>query len=96
MTSTLFSHDQIVFEGLVRPQSVLLFHEEGGVNYHKENEAAILERYFADIQNLFLRKFGAFAGSEEVSETDSYKLRSLLEEMIKVKVLMGKSDQKND
>ena len=90
MTSTFASHDETVFEGLLRPASMLFLHD-GTVDYHHENEGAILERYFSDIQNLFLKKFGLFAGSDQVTEQESYKLRSLLEEMIKVKSLMEKN-----
>jgi hypothetical protein len=92
MTDTFISHDETIFEGLTRPVSMLLFREDGAVDYAKDgNDGAILERYFSDIQNLFLKKFALFAGDDQVSEQESHKLRSLLEEMIKVKSLMGKT-----
>ncbi len=84
----------MVFEGLTRPTSMLLFRDSAVEYQHNDNEVAILERYFGDIQNLFLKKFALFAGNDEVSEQESHKLRSLLEEMIKVKGLMEKSADK--
>ncbi|MEI6057978.1 MAG: hypothetical protein WCQ60_03355 [bacterium] len=95
MTSVLTSHDETVFEGLLRPAS-LLFFRDNTVDYHHDNEGAILERYFSDIQNLFLKKFGLFASSDQITEQESYKLRSLLEEMIKVKSLMKKGTEEVD
>ena len=89
MTSTFISHEEIVFEGLTRPRSVLLFKEN--VSSYGGDDGAILERYFGDIQNLFLKNFALFAGNDQVSEQESHKLRSLLEEMIKVKTLLEKS-----
>jgi hypothetical protein len=90
MTTTFISHDETVFEGLSRPKELLLF-RDGALEYEKDSNGAILERYFGDIQNLFLKKFALFASSDEVSEQESHKLRSLLEEMMKVKALMQKS-----
>ena len=96
MTTTFISHDETIFEGLIRPASMLFFHETGQ-GYERDlsgkdsESGAILERYFSDVQNLFLKKFALFAGADQISEQETHKLRSLLEEMIKVKELIGKS-----
>ena len=94
--NTVTSHDEMVFEGLTRPASVLLF-QDATVDYKSDSsddagdDSAILERYFSDVQNLFLKKFALFASNDQVSEQESHKLRSLLEEMFKVKSLIEKN-----
>ncbi len=96
MTDILL-HEELVFEGLRRPTSVRLFYESDETSSYDrsdKDEAAILERYFSDIQNLFLKKFALFAGTDVTSEQETHKLRSLLEEMIKVKSLMERSGEK--
>jgi hypothetical protein len=60
------------------------------------DEIVVLERYLSDIQNLFLKNLSAFSigdgmGRESTAEADdsrATKLRSLLEEIIKVKALI--------
>ena len=81
----VFTHDELVFEGIKRPAIVLSFHETG------QDAAAnilVLERYFSDLQNLFMKKLLAFASESRVSSVESVKLRSLLDEMITVKELI--------
>ena len=90
MTTTFISHDETIFEGLIRPASMLQGYERDLSGKDSES-GAILERYFSDVQNLFLKKFALFAGADQISEQETHKLRSLLEEMIKVKELIGKS-----
>ncbi len=73
MPIQLLADNEIVFEGLSRPAVVAMFHDgagDGALDYARdgvpnEKDIAVLERYFADIQNLFLKKFAIVVGSEE-------------------------------
>jgi hypothetical protein len=95
---------QPIYEGIVRPQAVLAFFDGGKnqlENYSHENadDIAILERYFSDIQNLFLKNLSLFLvgtgedansiGALSQTESQTLKLRALLEELIKVKALIS-------
>jgi hypothetical protein len=71
------------FEGIRRPEGMLLLRDST-----EPEDVIILERYFSDIQNLFLKKLSAFAISDAVTESESTQLRALLEEMLKVKQLI--------
>lgn len=62
----------------------------------RENEA-ILERYFNDIYSIYLNKLSAYVLAATPERESSQRLRSLLEEIIKVKTLLyndenGKQD----
>ena len=76
----------IIFNGIARPEALFVLHDSSKMN--SSEDIIILERYFSDIQNLFLKKLSAFAISDVVTEGESVQLRALLEEMIKVKQLI--------
>lgn len=62
----------------------------------RENEA-ILERYFNDIYSIYLNKLSAYVLAATPERESAQRLRSLLEEIIKVKTLLyndenGKQD----
>ena len=101
MTTAFISYNETAFEGLNRPLSLMVLRDDGTVDYQRNaakgmaaaEEGAILTRYFGDVQNLFLKKFALFAGSDGISEQESHKRRALLEEMIKVKARIGGSER---
>ncbi len=76
----------LIFEGIRRPGFMGILRDSAKAN--SSEDIIILERYFSDIQNLFLKKLSAFAISDAVTEGESVQLRALLEEMIKVKQLI--------
>ena len=80
----------ILYEGIPRPQSLSLIHDGGA---RDGEDIAVLERYFIDIQNLFLRRLSSFSSDGDVSEDgqDGMRLRSLLDELIKVKMIIVNS-----
>jgi hypothetical protein len=82
--------EEPTFEGVVRPQATLLMGENDAKS---PEDIAVLERYFSDIANLFQKKFLVFSseGDTSASGEDSAKLRSLLDEMVKVKTLIVKA-----
>ena len=82
--------EEPMFEGITRPQAILLMGENAAKS---PEDIAVLERYFGDITNLFQKKFLIFSSEGDTSGSgeDSAKLRSLLDEMIKVKTLIVKT-----
>lgn len=53
----------------------------------------VLERYFTDLYNLFLSRVTSLVSSNKISDVESDKIKSLLDEMIKVKSLIEKADK---
>lgn len=81
----LISDDQLYFEGVSRPPQ-LYFIRDQGINSNEKTD--VLEKYFNDIYNLFLRKLSSFAMFESLNDEDAIKMQALLQELIKVKKLI--------
>ena len=83
----LLSDDALYFEGVSRPAAYYVFRDAPP----GAGDPVVLERYWNDIYNLFLRKLASFASNDSAPEEDSIKLQALLQELIKVKeLLLGK------
>jgi hypothetical protein len=82
----IISGPGMVFSGetVARPSAFYVINEKS----NSPEDMVIIERYFSDIQNLFLKKLSVFVSADTASETESIKLRALLEEMIKVRQLI--------
>jgi hypothetical protein len=63
-------------------------------DYKREKEDLVMDKYFSDIHNLFLGNLAKFVASADVLGSEIAKLRSLLEEMIRVKILIAGSSGK--
>jgi len=87
----IISDDHLYFEGVERPLGVHIL-RDGGVSVE---EIGVLEKYFNDVYNLFLRKLSSFAMFENTSDEEMTKLQALLQELIKVKKLLGKGVEEN-
>lgn len=87
-TKGIILGEEPMFEGILRPQAVLVMCENAGKN---PEDVVILERYFSDVANLFQKKLSIFSSDGDTSGSgeDGVKLRSLLDEMIKVKTLIN-------
>ncbi len=87
----MLSDDFLYFEGVVRPTSVS-FIRDGNYDEIKEMDSSknieVLEKYFNDIYNLFLRKLSSFAMFEHTSDEEAIKMQALLQELVKVKSLI--------
>ena len=81
----VLSDDYIYFEGVRRPSELFTVRDSG---IESEENKVILERYFNDIYNLFLRKLTHFTGNSPVNNEETLKMQGLLQEMIKVKGLI--------
>lgn len=98
--------DILTYEGLKRPVEILRVcdgpaskgmpsaakeAEDGQKTVRTEQEQKVIEDYFHDLYGIFMKKLSYFIVGSEVSAEDSVKLQAMLQEMIKVKKLMGKS-----
>lgn len=81
----VISSDYLYFEGVKRPSEIYTVRDQE-MSY-KDN-IDVLEKYFNDIYNLFLRKLSSFAMFEYTNDEESLKMQALLQELIKVKKLI--------
>ena len=86
----MLSDDFLYFEGVNRPSEIFLIKDEEVIS--NEN-IEILERYFNDIYNLFLRKISVFVSLDNINDEESIKLQALLQEMIRIKKMMINSSE---
>ncbi|MEK7095397.1 MAG: hypothetical protein AAB917_01940 [Patescibacteria group bacterium] len=90
----ILSDDHLFFEGVQRPQNLYQIKDEDSL--HRVENIEILEKYFNDIYNLFLRKLSFFVTEESTTNEESTKLQALLQEMIKVKSLIESATRNAD
>ncbi len=91
----VLSEDHLYFEGVRRPTEIYKIRDGGEI---RQESVDVLEKYFNDIYNLFLRKLSAFATFEFSSNEEIMKMQALFQELIKVKSLLediSKLEQKN-
>jgi hypothetical protein len=81
----IISDDLLYFEGFRRPNTIFTV-RDGAIP--TADDIDLLEKYFNDIYNLFLRKLSAFAMFENTDEEETMKMQALLQELIKVKKMM--------
>lgn len=84
----------VYFEGLRRPLQVLICKDNPNPSDTITSESGVvLERYFTDLYNLFLSRVTSLVSSNKITDVESDKIKSLLDEMIKVKSLIEKADK---
>jgi hypothetical protein len=81
----LLSDDLLYFEGVSRPSELYTIRDQG---YSPEDRVSVLEKYFNDLYNLFLRKLSSFTMFEHTNDEEAMKMQALLQELIKVKKLI--------
>lgn len=81
----VLSDDHLYFEGLSRPAEMYALRDGEDAS---GSSVDVLEKYFNDVYNLFLRKLSAFAVLDHAGDDESMKLQALLQELIKVKGLI--------
>lgn len=89
----VLSDDCLYFEGLERPMELYTVRDQGPSS---EDHITILEKYFNDLYNLFLRKLSSFAMFEHTSAEEAMKMQALLQELIKVKKLIENTEVEVD
>ncbi len=95
----VLNHESITYEGIRRPLELLRVldgpatrgRKQGSKNVHNtDKNNKILEEYFNDLHDVFMKKFSSFVLESETSPNDTVKLQAMLQEMIKVKTLKGR------
>ncbi len=89
----LLSDDNLYFEGINRPSEVYRFRDG---NESPEDMVVVLEKYFNDVYNLFLRKLSTYAMFDKTDLEEELKMQALLQELIKVKKLIIKGNLKEE
>jgi hypothetical protein len=87
----ILSDDQIYFEGVNRPGEIYTI-RDSGTGYNID----ILEKYFNDLYNLFLRKLSSFAMFENTDDEEVVKMQALLQELVKVKKMIQNASVDTD
>lgn len=80
----ILSDDYLHFEGVYRPTQVFMIRDAE----IDENSREVLEKYFNDIYNLFLRKISIFSSFEHSTDEEMIKIQALLQELVKVKKIL--------
>ncbi len=86
-------HDSLVYEGLERPTDIIRAFDRPAGNRmpdldNPENRK-ILEDYFNDLYGLYMRKMSQFIAEAQTEPDTEVKLQAMLQELIKVKRLLG-------
>ncbi|MDE2038296.1 MAG: hypothetical protein KGI69_03705 [Patescibacteria group bacterium] len=88
----ILSEVAVEYEGVRRPTEILRAMDGPAAGPEAEPACGrkILERYFYDIYGIFMKKLSHFVLDPGPGDQDTVKLQALLQEMIKVKRLIGK------
>lgn len=98
----VMSHVSLSYDGLKRPLDLLRVLDgpatkglapRSKLGHSKASEAdrKVLEQYFHDLYGIFMKKLSHFIVEPELSGDSTLNLQAMLQEMIKVKKLMGRS-----
>jgi hypothetical protein len=96
----ILSHDSIVYEGLKRPIKVMrIFDGPAAAEVSPEKSAEnrkIIGQYFQDLYGVFMKKMSHFAIDPATAPVDGVQLQAMLQELIKVRAMMGKGDKEKE
>lgn len=89
----LLAHDTIRYGGVKRPSKVMrLYDNPARVSFEScgnDNDRVELERYFADLYGVFMKKFSNFVIERDIYDEETVTLQAMLQEMIKVKKILS-------
>lgn len=92
----VFRHDLLEYGGVVRPENIFRVFDGPAPKKKKtemnDYEYQTLSNYFGDLYSLFINKISAWSITAENDEKESVKLVAMLQELIKVKWMIGKRD----
>ena len=86
----ILSDDHLYFEGVRRPSAIYAVRDGQSIS---TQDIGIMEKYFNDIYNLFLRKLSSFCAFGHADDEETAKIQALLQEMIKVKKLIEGAEE---
>ena len=96
----ILRHESIIYEGIRRPDEVLKLMDgpaargnrkedtQTGIVY-TDHEQKVIEQYLSDLYGIFTKKLSYFFVESELRPDEEVKLQAMLQEMIKVKKLLG-------
>ncbi len=96
----ILHHDSIVYEGIKRPFELLRIMDGPSTRSKKKgsiiddvvytlSEQKVIQEYLHDLQSLFMKKFSQFMVESESKPDEGVKLMAMLQELIKIKKLVG-------
>jgi hypothetical protein len=97
----VLNHSSLLYEGLNRPIALLRVLDGPATKgkskeypakqdvERSEEDQKVLERYFHDLYGIFMNKLSFFVVQSSSDSDETVKLQAMLQEMIKVKRLMG-------
>lgn len=95
-------HESVVYDGLKRPPEIARIFDRPSQNSNAAGSAASpidltdverrkrIEEYFHDLYGILMKKLSQFAVESDPPEEDSVKLIAMLQELVKVKRLLGR------
>lgn len=98
----VLNHDTLLYDGITRPVELLRVldgpaskgrgksSDKMAYDHDSETDRKVLEGYFQDLYNIFMKKLSYFIVESDVASDETVKLQAMLQEMIKVKGLMKK------
>ena len=87
----ILSHHSVVYEGINRPNDILrALDGPAKKTTYTERENKILQEYFHDVHEVFLKKFSHFILDVSPSNDEIIKLQAMFQEIIKVKTLLSR------
>ena len=97
----VLNHSSLLYEGINRPIELLRVLDgpaSKGTDYsslqkrcRNEEDQKILEVYFNDLYGIFMKKLSFFVVESASSSDETVKIQAMLQEMIKVKRLIGQN-----
>ncbi len=87
----VLSHESMLYEGVRRPVEILRALDGARVDPEPKSphQDKVLEQYFYDLYGVFMKKLSAFVLESDVRAPETLRLQAMLQEMIKIKKLMG-------
>jgi hypothetical protein len=86
------THESLMYDGIKRPTEILraLDGPAASGSSPKGHEEKVLEQYFYDLYGVFMKRLSQFVLGAEALDTETLTLQAMLQEMIKIKKLIGK------
>ncbi len=98
----VLNHSSVLYEGIKRPIDLLRILDGPAVKSQDKKQPTrydrnigihdkkVLHEYFNDLQGVFMKKFSNFAIGDYSESDDLVKMQAMLQEMIRIKRLIGK------
>ena len=89
----VLSHESLAYDGIRRPVEILRALDGPAADPavpEPPHRQKILEQYFYDLYGVFMKRLSQFVVEPEPSEHETVKLQAMLQEMVKIKKLIGR------